>query len=83
MVKRDESSNQVVLTNYDYNAKPFGKGYSFIVRTRQPTGGDILSGDALDLNNSINILKPLSENVVDTFFIAGQVNASLNLTCLQ
>lgn len=82
IVIKDEPSNQIVLTNHDYNAKPDGKGYSFLVRAVQPIDQDILS-DTLNLDHSINVLRPLDESVVDTFFIAGQVTAALNLTCLQ
>jgi len=82
MVIRDEASKQIVLRNNDYNHKPDGKGYSFLVRATQPIHNDILS-DLLNLDHSINILKPLEETVIDTFFIAGQVTPALNLTCLE
>ena len=81
IVTRNDSSRQIVFTNYDFNEMPRGKGYSFLIRAIQPNGTDILS-NVSNLNDGDDTLRPLEENILDTYFIAGHVTPALNLTCL-
>lgn len=81
IVTRNDTSRQIVFTNYDFNEMPRGKGYSFLIRALQPNGTDILSNES-NLNDGDDTLRPLEENILDTYFIAGHVTPALNLTCL-
>ena len=81
IVTRNDTSRQIVFTNYDFNEMPRGKGYSFLIRAIQPNGTDILSNES-NLNDGDDTLRPLEENILDTYFIAGHVTPALNLTCL-
>ena len=81
IVTRNDTSRQIVFTNYDFNEMPRGKGYSFLIRAIQPNGTDILS-NVSNLNDGDDTLRPLEENILDTYFIAGHVTPALNLTCL-